>query len=65
MKKIIVHLLKNKVRVTATKVGEMIDDANLFMELLFSLKSYELNKGELKFFDDEKKNYLLFKLIKQ
>jgi len=45
-----------------SKAGEL-GDGYLFLNIIKTIISYELNKNELKFYYDDGKNYLLFKQI--
>jgi hypothetical protein len=42
-----------------------IGNVRLFYNAIGTVDSYKLGKNELKFFYNDKKNYLLYKLIKQ
>ncbi|MDR1258182.1 MAG: hypothetical protein LBK65_02725 [Tannerellaceae bacterium] len=60
-----VNLANDHNLIGTTKVYESVEDANLFYDMALSVKSYEYEAGELKFFDEDKQNYLLYKIIEQ
>jgi len=61
----LVFWLLPELKVGGTKVACATEDGNLFEKFIRGIaKSYELKDNQLRFFDSEKKNYLLFKLMK-
>jgi hypothetical protein len=59
-------LSKKNIILLMTEVGDShIGDARLFYDALQTVDSYGIEENELKFFYNNKRNYLLYKLIKQ
>jgi hypothetical protein len=57
------HLLPELI-VGGTKMGSTLEDGMFFEKFIREkAKSYDLKENKLRFFDIEKKNYLLYKLI--